>query len=148
VGQRCIDITGFNGNPDLSFTVEILKGPHIVEPVGQLDQDDSNIPRHGQQHFSEVLDLLLLQRFIFNRADFGDTINQRSNLLAELSLYFIEGDLGIFDNIMQYSRGNGVRVQMQLGQDKSDIQAVFDKPLPRFALLPLMRDIGEFISPP
>ena len=37
-----------------------IQGAHIVQPVGQFDDDDTDILRHRQQHLADIFRLLLL----------------------------------------------------------------------------------------
>ena len=39
----------------------VLHGAHIVQPVTDLDEDDPDVLGHGQQHFAQILHLLLLR---------------------------------------------------------------------------------------
>ena len=37
----------------------VLERAHVVQPVGELDDDDPPIISHGNEHRAQVLDLLL-----------------------------------------------------------------------------------------
>ena len=54
VGNRGVDLGGFACNPATLFRRHRIQRPHIVQTVGQLDEDDANIARHGQQHLAKV----------------------------------------------------------------------------------------------
>ena len=56
----------------------------IVQPVGQLDDDDPDVLGHGHQHFPQVLRLLLLPGGVGDLAQLGDAVHQQGHLLAEL----------------------------------------------------------------
>ena len=34
---------------------QVLEGPHAVELVGELDDDDADVPRHGEEHLADRL---------------------------------------------------------------------------------------------
>ncbi len=58
--QGGIDIQGLPGRCHLLVRLLEFHGPHIVEAVGQLDQDHPDVPGHGQEHLAEILGLHLL----------------------------------------------------------------------------------------
>ena len=60
VGDRGEDIQGLCGDALALFRLERIECAHIVEPVGQLDQDNPDILGHRQQHLAEVLCLRVL----------------------------------------------------------------------------------------
>ena len=39
---------------------QVLQRAHVVQAVGELDQDDADVVDHGQEHLAEVLGLALL----------------------------------------------------------------------------------------
>ncbi len=59
-GQRCIDVQRLLGNAPLFFRGLKSQRPHVVEPVGQFDQDHADVRGHGQDHLSDVFGLPLL----------------------------------------------------------------------------------------
>ena len=36
------------------------QGPHVVQPVGEFDQDHPDVRGHGEDHFPDVIGLTLL----------------------------------------------------------------------------------------
>ncbi len=62
-----------------------LDRAHIVQPVGQLDDDDPHILRHSQQHLSDVLRLPLLTRgLIADLPQLGHAVHQQGDIAAKL----------------------------------------------------------------
>ena len=54
VGQRRIYVQRFLGDaPALGFGQGIQRA-HVVEAVGELDEDDADVLGHGHQHFAEA----------------------------------------------------------------------------------------------
>ena len=50
--NRCIDVHGLSGFFLLLFRAHILQRTHIMQTVRQLDNNDTDIFRHSQKHFS------------------------------------------------------------------------------------------------
>src|SRR5690606_40079962 len=45
IGDGCIDLEGFAGNPAALFRPERPQGAHVVQTVGELDQDHPDVDR-------------------------------------------------------------------------------------------------------
>ena len=50
--------------------------PHVVEAVGELDEDDADVLRHRQEHLPDVLGLLLLERDGRVLAELRDAVDE------------------------------------------------------------------------
>ena len=49
LGERGIDIHGLMRDPEpLFLALDEMQRPHIVQPVGQLDQQHTDVVGHGQ----------------------------------------------------------------------------------------------------
>jgi hypothetical protein len=57
-GQRRIDIHRFFGDAGALFRRHMLERPHVVQPVGELDQKHPHIIGDRQQQFAQVFGLL------------------------------------------------------------------------------------------
>src|SRR6056300_1128322 len=54
----CVDLKGFERNTPHFFTLEHPEGSHIVQSIGELDQNHPKVFGHGQGHFLKVFGLL------------------------------------------------------------------------------------------
>ena len=68
VGKRGIDIQGFLRDPFLFIGRERLERAHVMQPVGEFDQDDPDVLCHGDDHLAEVVGLALLAALQFHAA--------------------------------------------------------------------------------
>jgi len=48
---------GFAGDGALALGREVLEGAHVVQAVGELDEDDADIADHSEEHLADVLGL-------------------------------------------------------------------------------------------
>ena len=62
VRQRRVDLPGLQRDPLPPLGRQVLQRPHVVQPVGQLDDDDAGVLGDRQQQLAVVLDLLLGRR--------------------------------------------------------------------------------------
>jgi hypothetical protein len=67
-----------------------------VQAVCELDQDDSNIFRHCQNHFTKVLGLRFRFAVKLHFHEFGHALDQAQNLRTKVFSEFKWGNVGIF----------------------------------------------------
>ena len=84
VGQRGVDLPGLQGDALLLLGRQLLQGPHVVQPVGQLDDDDPGILGDRQQQLAVVLDLLLGRGAEGQVADLGQPVDDARDFRPEL----------------------------------------------------------------
>ena len=102
----CVNFQRFSGNPLLALRLLILKCPHIVKTVCQLDQDHTDILGHGKKHLPEVLCLHLQTiRFVsvpheLQLLQLGHTIYKKRHLFSKLLPDLILCHNSVFYHIM------------------------------------------------
>ena len=65
-----------------------MQGPHIVQPVGELDQQHSDVVRDGEEQFAQVLGLGGLFRHEVEPLDLGQALDEAADLVAEKLIDF------------------------------------------------------------
>ena len=83
VGDRGVDVARLLGDRDPLLLGQVVQRSHVVEPVGELDEDDADVVHHRQQHLAEVLGLAFLGRGEPDRADLGHPLDDVGDLGAE-----------------------------------------------------------------
>jgi len=117
-----------------------------VQAIGELDEDDADVPHHRQHHLAEVLRLGLGLRFEVDVGEFADTIDQLGDFLAEAFGHLFLGDAGILDDVVQDGRGDAVVIHVHLGQDAGHSDGMGDVGLTGEALLTVVRLGAEQIG--
>ena len=117
----------------------VLDRPHVVEPVGELDQDDADVLRHRDDHLPVVLGLRLLAALEGRAGQLRDALDHRGDLVAELDAKVVEVGLGVLDDVVQERGGDRLVVEPQLGADLRRRPRVVDERLARPADLALVR---------
>ena len=122
-GQRRIDIEGFlRDAKTLFWLLNVVQRPHVVQAVGQLHQKNTNVIRHGEHQLAEILRLLGALAKQFQLRKFGNAVDEVCNLVAEVFLYVVDGDVCVFNRIVQERRHNRGHVEFQFRQDGRDFQ--------------------------
>ena len=97
-----------------------------MEAVGELDEDDPQVLRHRHHHLADVLRLLLLIGADRDATQLGDALDQAGHLGAELFFDLVGGKRGVLDGVVEQRRGEGLGVELQVGEDGRHLQRVVD----------------------
>ena len=147
MGDGGVDLHGFQGLLLLLGGGLVLHGAHVVEPVGNFDEDDPDVLAHGDEHFPEVLHLLVLFGGVLDPGQLADALHQvRHGGRGELGHVLIGGG-GVLNDIVEQRRLDRLGVQMQfLRHDLGHGQGVGDIGLAAFAALVAVLLFGKFIG--
>jgi hypothetical protein len=119
-----IDFDGLGGHVRAPLRTEVPECAHVVQPVGQLHDDDPDIVHHRQQHFAKALGLAFLGIEDIQFAELGDAIHAAGDFLSEALADFVGSHAGVFDEIVQQSGFDGYKVHAHAGQDMGDHQGM------------------------
>ena len=135
VGERGIDVEGFASDLLALLGREVLERTHVVEAVGELDDDDADVYDHGEEHLADVLGLVIFAVGEFDFVELGDALDDVGDLIAEELFDLLAGDVGVFDRVVEKSGSDGCGVHLEFGEDKADFQRMDDVGLFGSALL-------------
>ena len=126
----------------------VLHGPHIVEPVGDLDENDADILAHGDEHFPQVLHLLVFLGGVLDTGQLADALHQVGDGGREQLFHILVGGGGVLDDVVEQGGHDGLGVQLLFRHDLGHGQGVDDIGLAAFALLAIVALIGVLESRP
>ncbi|MDZ7821396.1 MAG: hypothetical protein U5N26_06055 [Candidatus Marinimicrobia bacterium] len=72
-----------------------VEGAHIVEAVGEFDDDHPDVIGNAQEHLAEILGLLLLFALELDAADLGDAVDEADDLRGEFIDEQFFGNIGV-----------------------------------------------------
>ena len=84
VRERRVDLERLLRLLHLLLLAEVLDRAHVVEPVGELDQDDPDVLGHRHDHLPVVLGLRLLAARELDPRQLRDALDELGDLGAEL----------------------------------------------------------------
>ncbi len=114
--ERRVDVEGFARDGLLALGREMLERAHVVQAVGELDDDDADVADHGEEHLADVLSLAVFAVGELDFVELGDAFDDVRDLLAEFAVDVFGGDGGVFDRVMQQACGDGGGVHLQFGE--------------------------------
>src|SRR5258706_13775752 len=94
-----VEINSFGRNPQLFVAWHTVEGTHVVQAIGQFDQDNTHIFTECEQHFAEILSLRRSSVFKYP-ADFRETINDLGNFFSKGPLNVGQLDVRVFHYIL------------------------------------------------
>ena len=147
VRQRRVNLHRLHGLGDLLGGRLVLQRPGIVQPVGNFDEDDADVLRHGHEHLAQILHLLLFHRRILHTRQLCDALDQICNRLAEHARDLLKACVGVLQAVVQQRRRDRVGVEADLSHDLRYGKRMDDIRLSGFSELVFMLFIGVFICP-
>ena len=148
VGDGRVDVARLLRDLDAALLRQVVQRPHVVEPVGELHQDDPDVVHHGEQHLAEVLGLPLLARRERDRPQLGHPLDDVGDVGAEQLLDPLDRRLRVLDDVVEQAGGNRHDVELHVGEQVRDLERVHEVGLAGMAHLSLVLEGGEHIGPP
>ena len=125
LGERRVDVHRLAGDAAaLVRVLEVMERAHVVEPVGELDQQDADVVRHGEQELAQILGRALAFALRLDLGELGDAVDEAGDVLAEQF-----PDLGrrrqrVLDRVVEDRGDDRLVVEPQIGEDAGDLDRV------------------------
>ena len=110
LGQRRVDLLRLAGDPELLLGRQAVQRPHVVEPIGELDEDDPDVLGHREEHLPDVLGLLLLVAVGAELRQLRHAVDEAGDLRPEPLLDVLEPVLGVLGDVVEERGGHRDRV--------------------------------------
>ena len=146
VSQGRVDVHRLPRRLLLLLSGERCDRPHVVQAIGELDDQDSNVVGHRDEHLADRCRLLRFLGVEMNPVKLGHTVDQRRDLWTEPLREVVKRQVGVLHGVVQERRHDGGLVQPEVGDDGRHRQRVGDVRLARAAGLALVRTLGDLIS--
>jgi hypothetical protein len=131
-GRRC---RGLLGRAALLPLGHDGQGPHVVQPVGQLDDQDPPVVGHGHEHLADRGRLLGLLGVELEAVELGHAVDDEGHGLRRSPSMTSSGEPGVLHGVVQQGGGHGLGVEAQVGHDAGHGDGVGDVGLARAAEL-------------
>ena len=141
--DRGVDVERLARDALLPVFRQVLQRPHVVEPVGELDQDHPDVVDHGEEHLPVRLGLALLGGGEGDLRDLGDTLHDVEDVGTEVLQEALGGGEGVLEDVVQQAHRHADGVHPHLGQDRGHLEGVHEVGLARGADLALVLDRRE-----
>ena len=144
VGDRGVDLERLRGDAAARRLGQEVQRAHVVQAVGELDEDHPQVVDRGEQHAAERLRLRRLARGerLLHGGDLGERADQRGDVLAELLLELRLAHHRVLEQVVEQAGGDRDLVEPHLGEDVRHLQRVDQVRLARDAQLAAVRARG------
>ena len=121
-GERRIDIDRLLGDAGPAFRRHVLERAHVVQAVGELDQQHPHVVGDRQQKLAEILRLLGLARHQVELFQLGEAFDQMADIGAENLVDLGPRGRRVLDGVVQERRRDGGVVELEVGQNGRDFE--------------------------
>lgn len=147
-GDRGIDREGFVGYPLRYLRVlMMLERSEVIDAIGELDEDASDILCHRDERALEALRCSLVSA-VFDESDFVESFYDLTDFHTKQLFNLCEGPVAIGDDIMQQGRNNRRDVRFddhELGSGRNRVDDIGFSRLPEMALVGFLRIFIGFL---
>ena len=147
VRERRVDVERLLRDAQLLGLGQRRDRAHVVEPVGELDEQDPDVLRHRHEHLAQRRGLLRLLGVELEPVELGDAVDDRGDVGAELALDVVRRDGGVLDRVVEQGGGDRDVVEAEVGEDQRHPDRVGDVGLTRAADLLAVGSRGHVEGP-
>ncbi len=108
--QRGVNKNRLRGDLQLLVARHTVERPHIVQAVGEFDQNHAHVIGKRKQHFAEVLGLLRGAVLELAR-NLGQPVDDLGDFFAKKAAYVLNGHLCVLHHVVQQGGHDGRRTQ-------------------------------------
>ena len=124
VRQRGVDLEGLAGLALLRLLLQVAQRAHVVQPVGELDDEHPDVAAHRDDHLADRLGLRGVA--VLHLVELGDAVDEHRDLVAEVGAQLLEGVRRVLDGVVQ-QRGDQRRLgHADVGEDRRHRERVGD----------------------
>ena len=122
----------------------VAERPHVVQPVGELDDQDADVAGHRDDHLADGL--RLGGGTVLDLVQLGDAVDEGRDVLAELAAQLVQRVGGVLDGVVQQRGADRLGVHAEFGEDRGHRERVGDVRVARLALLVLVPVRGHLVG--
>ena len=148
MGQRCIDIHRFLADVLLPVRSQELDGAHVVQTIGQLDEDGARVPGDGENQLAVGFGFSSGLIDFPDAADLGYAVDHVGHFITEAFTDVIQRVVGVLDYVVHHGGNHRIDVQPQVGQDQGNGQGMGEEGFAALAHLIPVSLLGERVTGP
>ncbi len=121
-GERRIDLHRLLGDALALVLRHVVERAHVVQAVGELDEQHAHIVGNGQQQLAQVFRLLGLLGNEIELLELGQALDELADVSPKIVVDLVAGRVGVLDRVVQQRDGDGRVVELQVGEDRGDFE--------------------------
>ena len=144
VGQRRVDLERLVGLALGRLARDVAPGAGVVQPVGELDDEDADVAGHRDDHLAHGLGLGRLA--VGDLVELGHPVDEPRDLVAEVAAQLRQLVVGVLDRVVQQRRRERGRRHPELGEDRRHGEGMRDVGVAGEAHLPAVVLLGHEVG--
>ncbi len=121
LGERGVDIHRLARDaPALLRGLDEMQRAHVVQPVGELDQQHADVLAHREQELAQVFGRALVLGHLLDLGELGHPIDQPRDVGPEELLDVLDRRQRVLDRVVQQRGDDGVLVELEVGHQAGD----------------------------
>ncbi len=121
-GEGRVDLQRLLGRAPPRRLGHELERAHVVEAVGELDEEHADIGGDGQEKLPQIFRLRRLLGDEVELLDLGEALDQAADVLAESGIDLRPGGVGILDGIVEKRRCDGRVIELEVGENRRNFK--------------------------
>ena len=101
-----------------------MQRPHVVQPVGQFDQQHADVLAHRQEELAQVFSRALGLTHRLDLRKLGHPVDQPGHFRAEQPLDLLDRRQRILDRIVEQRGDDGFLIELELGHQPGHLDRV------------------------
>ena len=123
-----------------------MQRPHIVQPVGKLDQQHADIVGHREQEFAEVFGGAFVFGLRLDLAELGDAVDEPADVTAEQAFDLLGRRQRIFERVVEQRGDDRLGIEMEVGQNARNLDRMAEIGVARRTFLAAVLLDGKHIG--
>ena len=119
VRERRVDVEGLLRDATLLELGQRRDRAHVVQAVGELDEQDPDVLGHRHEHLAQRGRLLRLLGVELEAVELGDAVDDGGDVGPELALDVVGGDGGVLHRVVEQGGGDGDVVEAEVGEHRA-----------------------------
>ena len=125
LGERGVDIHRLAGDPAALVLVwHVVERAHVVQPVGELDQQHADVVGQSEQELAQILGRALVLGLGLDLRQLGHPVDQPRDVLAEQLLDLLGRRERVLDRVVEDRGDDRLVVELEVGEDPGDLDRV------------------------
>ena len=145
VGDLGVDFEGFFSDTAAFVGTHGAERAHIVQAVGEFDDDHAHVFGHGEDELAKTFRLMLGMIFKFEFFEFGKPVHHLGDGFAEFCRHFDFRYACIFEYVVHHARAQALNVHVPQRKLGGDGKGVGNVGFAAFTGLPVMgvKGVGD-----
>ena len=121
-GERGVDVQRLLRDATALVLRHELEGAHVVQPIGELDEEHAHVRGDGEQELAEVLALHRPLGDEVEALELGQAVDKPADLGPEHPVDLLQRRFRVLDRVVEDGGDDGGLIEAEVGEDGRDLE--------------------------